>query len=116
RLPPPPSSSLFPYTTLFRSATCWRRISRCRIWWTGHRVSWCSARPRLASVVVPGCRRGRTYDDNEASAFQTLILSTASHSPPRVRVGPVLSPTSVRWGGGRPLWSRKSYYGAASHF
>src|SRR5437868_15439844 len=49
--PPPPRSTLFPYTTLFRSSSGrrWRRCTKASrlviCTWTPPRCSWCATRP-----------------------------------------------------------------------
>src|SRR5438309_3870953 len=61
-LPRPPRSTLFPYTTLFRS---WRSSRRAR------RSPATSATRSTRSTSTPGCRCGRSRSEEHTSELQS---------------------------------------------
>src|SRR5690625_7297510 len=97
--PPPPRSTLFPYTTLFRSQQCYRRISKKNqgsvfAGIVQHKLrstsNWHRSVLEQMSAKSEGCNSRRTANHDSVSVLLSLTgvsISNLSNSRIRAQIG-----------------------------
>src|SRR3712207_8333533 len=75
----PPRSTLFPYTTLFRSPTCARASPRCRPCWPGGPPT--RPTPDCSSCSTPDRKSTRLNSSHANISYAVFCLKKKNHSP-----------------------------------